>query len=85
MQITRMRHALSAELRSGIDQSYWHSGQILFPQHSDGHIDIVFIEFAFAYQRFGDELGKGKISRMEHYSYGGAHISSIIKIEDILG
>ncbi|KAF7329833.1 hypothetical protein MKEN_00246700 [Mycena kentingensis (nom. inval.)] len=62
--VQQLRHGLRALLYAGVGQCDWHGGQILLPdggEYKDGH-GLVFIDFAFAIQRFGDEQAPGVIA-----------------------
>ncbi|KAJ7057994.1 hypothetical protein C8F01DRAFT_991222 [Mycena amicta] len=62
VQIQHVRQCLRALLYAGVDQDDFHSDQILLPDGPEYRPDrdnLVFIDFAFAVQRLGDEQDEG--------------------------
>nr|GAT51186.1 predicted protein [Mycena chlorophos] len=69
--IRQMREGLRALLYAGVDQGDWHAGQVLLPDGPTYHPEtdaLVFIDFALAVQRFGDEHKPGNAAIMTRAS-----------------
>ncbi|KAF7321317.1 hypothetical protein MKEN_00651900 [Mycena kentingensis (nom. inval.)] len=85
-----LRHGLRALLYAGVGQGDWHWGQILLPDGAEYRPDqhgLVLIDFAFAFQRFGDEQAPGVVAshiRRGHFALGYLlHMSGVPK--DVTG
>ncbi|EPQ50412.1 hypothetical protein GLOTRDRAFT_133965 [Gloeophyllum trabeum ATCC 11539] len=58
--IRRLRHGLRASRFAGIEQTDWKLDQILCPPNPENPTfapDIVFVDFAFALQNWGEVMG----------------------------
>ncbi|KAF7307786.1 hypothetical protein MKEN_01138700 [Mycena kentingensis (nom. inval.)] len=60
-----LRHGLRALLYAGVGQADWHGGQIILQdgaEYRPNQHGLAFIDFAFAFQRFGDEQAPGVVA-----------------------